>query len=669
MRRLSIVLRVVFPVFVVLALIMALYSRNELRYSTGETLERLTREAFGKADEFSNTLSFLRSDAESIATFIGDDNGQEGAGGYIRNIIEKRSAIRSVTVCYDPSYLASLRESDCEELFFLGETISPADVPTECSYVIYVDDHGNWIREEPNFNCQERDWYRVAHERGDGGWCEPVKSAYTGRAIMVYSVPFFRHRRLAGVIGVEFDSDALFRDRLAFNLSERDLGAFTYVLAGNGRILSHSGPENFHVDLIYSLVPVSRQEEIYPLIDRAVGGERGSVEIKNWVREIAGPDGKPQDTWFLSTPVEPQSGIVLLSFFSEQKLQREVWKRLLLVWAGALAFLFLAALITGSTIDRLYRPVLTLAKSVERLSEGHLDEQVPEALCRGRSEIAVLATGFNKMIERLNEHVQKTLDQENLRLTLENDVRVAQHIQRSLLPAKESIRGWDYFSLDAALLPAYFVAGDFFDYWQVDDETIAILLGDVSGKGIPASLIMVETRTLIRQISVTHQSIEDILAEANRLLLSRNELTMFVTLFFAHYHYKTGVLEYCNAGHFPPATVLPDGTVRWFDKALGSVLGVFSSVQFPVERKTLEPGEKLFLYTDGVTDARPENGEPFGEERLADLLSCLADKTVNVVIEAGIEELESYGEGNQADDMTLFVLERTDRGEYTANST
>lgn len=663
MRRLSIVLRVVFPIFVVLALIMALYSRNELRYSTGETLGRLTREAFGKADEFSNILGFLRSDAESIATFIGDDLAQEGAESYIRSIIEKRSAIRSVTVCYDTNYLASLRKSDSPGLFFQGKTISPADVPSECSYVIYVDDRGKWVREEPNFVCQERDWYRVAHERGRGGWCEPIKSAYTGRAIMVYSVPFFRQGQLSGVIGVECDSDAVFRGRLGFNLSERDLGAFTYVLAGNGRILSHSGPKTFKCDLIYSLVPASRQEEIYPLIDRAVGGERGSVKIKDWVTEITGPGGKPQDTWFLSMPVESQSGIVLLSFFSESKLQREVWKRLLLVWSGALAFLFLAAFITGSTVDRLYRPVLTLARSVERLGEGHLDEQVPEELCQGRSEIAALATGFNKMIERLNGYVQKTIDQENLRLTLENDVRVAQHIQRSLLPVKESIHGWDYFSLDAALLPAYFVAGDFFDYWQVDDETIAILFGDVSGKGIPASLIMVETRTLIRQISVSHPSIEDILSEANRLLLSRNELTMFVTLFFAHYHYKTGVLEYCNAGHFPPATVLPDGTVQWFDKAKGSVLGVFSNVQFPVESKTLQPGEKFFLYTDGVTDARPENGEPFGEERLEELLSRLADKTVNVVIEAGIEELENYGEGNQADDMTLFVLERSDRAD------
>lgn len=659
MRRLKILLRVVLPIFVVLVIALTLYSRNELRFSTDETLERLSREASGKAAEFSNILSFLRSDSESIAFFISSDTAEVGAGDYIRDIVEKRPVIRSVTVGYDPNYLTSLRNSDRKDILFQGKKTSPADIPEESSFVLYSDDAGKWIHETPKFRCQDRDWYQTACRRGCGGWCEPIVSGYTGLPILVYSVPFYQRGHLAGVIGVECDSDELFLGRLDFNLAEENLGAFTYILSGNGRILAHSLSKTIRAEWIYSLIPPAREKEILPLLDRVLSGERGTVRVDNWLRQEAEPGEKPQDTWFLYSPIEVQSGIVLLSFFSEQKLQETVLNRLLLAWIVGFLLVILITVITIWTIDRMYHPVLTLATSVERIAQGHLDEQVPERLCRGESEIAVLATGFNKMIARLNEYVQKTIDQENLRLTLENDVRVAQHIQRSLLPVKESIRGWDFFSLDAALLPAYFVAGDFFDYWQVDDDTIAILLGDVSGKGIPASLIMVETRTLIRQISVTHQSIDTILTEANRLLLSRNELTMFVTLFFAHYHFKTGELEFCNAGHFPPAVVRPNGTVTWFEKARGSVLGVFSNVTFPVERMTLLPGEKLFLYTDGVTDARPTEGEPFGEERLEAILSKLADKPVNIVIEAGIEELESYGEGNQADDMTLFLLERT----------
>jgi sigma-B regulation protein RsbU (phosphoserine phosphatase) len=210
----------------------------------------------------------------------------------------------------------------------------------------------------------------------------------------------------------------------------------------------------------------------------------------------------------------------------------------------------------------------------------------------------------------------------------------------------------------ASLESAREVGGDLYDFQFVDEDRLYVALGDVSGKGVPASLFMAVTITLLRAVSQRTVAPDEVLARLNAALCRNNESSMFVTLFFAVYDVRTGELRYSTGGHPPPYVVGPGGEVTALSQVAGAGLGVCEGIEFGVGELTLRPDEALLLYSDGVTEAMDAAGALFGERRLEEALraGALDAGGLTEAVRAAVQRFT--GGAEQSDDLTLLAVRR-----------
>jgi sigma-B regulation protein RsbU (phosphoserine phosphatase) len=266
---------------------------------------------------------------------------------------------------------------------------------------------------------------------------------------------------------------------------------------------------------------------------------------------------------------------------------------------------------------------------------------------------------FNKTIEKTMRHIEHLLKSSETTDRLESilvELNVAANIQHSILP-KDFIDD-KYVQLYADMRAAKHIGGDFYDFFYLDKEQnqLAIIIADVSGKGIPAALFMTVTRTLIHAKAPEFpNSPGKCLAEVNSILEADNENMMFVTMFYAILNKKTGELIYSNGGHNPPYITHANGSQTILNQTHGMALGV-DECNYKESTTTLNYNDVLFLYTDGVTEAENINSECYGEERLVPILveqHNLAAKDLVLKIE---EEINKFAVGHiQSDDITTLA--------------
>ncbi len=242
-------------------------------------------------------------------------------------------------------------------------------------------------------------------------------------------------------------------------------------------------------------------------------------------------------------------------------------------------------------------------------------------------------------------------------IALEQELGVAQTIQRSMLPAPDKTLDLEAFEIYGAMQPAKAVGGDFYDFFKLDGGALGVFIGDVSGKGVPAAIFMALARTIVKSTAVALREPGTSLQQANRLLCNENVMSVFSTLFYATFSPEDGSGTYCSAGHNAPFIVAPDGETRQMARADGLVIGIEPDAAYSGHAMKLRPGETLFLYTDGVTEAMREDRSMFGEERLANVLSAHAALAPRALAEAVFEDVGAFCAGApQNDDITVLVV-------------
>lgn len=302
------------------------------------------------------------------------------------------------------------------------------------------------------------------------------------------------------------------------------------------------------------------------------------------------------------------------------------------------------------------RPVTRLTDAVQEIGKGDFSARVD---VDGDDEVERLVDAFNHLGGQLREHMENLRLEVTARQAVESELKIARSIQRSLLPsAKPPFPDRGEFSLRGLLEPAQEVAGDFYDYFFVDDDTLALVVGDVSGKGIPAAFFMAVTRTLLKSVSLREPDPAKVLSIVNRVLCSENDACMFVTMFFAFYDVRTGALTYANAGHQPAVRLRGDGGPERFGALGNSALGIGSNRSYESGVDHLEPGDAMILYTDGVTEAQTMDEEMWGEERFAAALSQLNDRSPDAICEEIAAKVKAYEKNVLFDDLTILALRR-----------
>lgn len=271
-----------------------------------------------------------------------------------------------------------------------------------------------------------------------------------------------------------------------------------------------------------------------------------------------------------------------------------------------------------------------------------------------------LSVTIEKAVEQIN-YVHETQREHSQLESLKGDLAIAGEIQQAILPRQfppfPDIAG--RLDIAALMAPAKDVGGDFYDFFRIDDERIGFVMADVSGKGIPASIFMAVSRTLIRATGIRGGSPAECLTYSNKLLASESVDCMFVTVFYGILNVMTGDIEYCNAGHNPPYVLRQSGELSALPLPADPMVGAIDGLEFHVANLRLNPGDMLVLFTDGVTEAMNTQYEEFGEQRLEATLSRLKGADCKHTVETIKADTTAFsGEAEQSDDITILAIKR-----------
>jgi sigma-B regulation protein RsbU (phosphoserine phosphatase) len=341
---------------------------------------------------------------------------------------------------------------------------------------------------------------------------------------------------------------------------------------------------------------------------------------------------------------------------TEEALQNQVNLIVLKILLCAAVILVAAILFCFITANTLAAPVAQLVATMRKTDLDNLSST--EIKLDGPHEIRELSLIFNTMLSSIHDSVIHLKETTSAKERIESELNIARSIQMSIIPNLfPAFPHRPEFDVYACIVTAKAVGGDLYDFFFMDDDHLCFAIGDVSGKGVPASLFMAVTRTLMRAKTVKGQTAGEIATLMNQILCQDNNMSMFVTFFLCVLEISTGKLDCCNAGHNPPFILRRMQTIDRLGKVHGPPLGVFNGNPYASETVTLEPGDTILLYTDGVTEASNVAQELFDETRLLAALEECKMQSPKGITDIILAKATAFAGGaEQADDITILAL-------------
>jgi len=347
--------------------------------------------------------------------------------------------------------------------------------------------------------------------------------------------------------------------------------------------------------------------------------------------------------WLLSVQIPEKE------LFAEAEKQNSRFS--LIIASSSIVLLFTAYLFINKFINR---PIEQLIFAVTQLAAGNLDTRIEIS---SRDELRLLGDTFNKMTGELKKSIEEAAHERAEKQKISTELNVAASIQASMLPSVfPPFPEKTEFDIFALMVPAREVGGDFYDFFFVDKDNLALVIADVSGKGIPAALFMVVAKTLINDNS-SGNSPAAVFENVNRRLCENNEMGLFVTAFIGFYNIPTGRFIFVNAGHNPPLLLRKGQDFEFIKTDPCIVLAFMEDTKYREEELYLKPGDVLYLYTDGVTEAMSHDKELFGEQRLVKALNENKDYLPQDLLHEIKSEVDCFANGTeQADDITMLAI-------------
>jgi sigma-B regulation protein RsbU (phosphoserine phosphatase) len=337
------------------------------------------------------------------------------------------------------------------------------------------------------------------------------------------------------------------------------------------------------------------------------------------------------------------------------KAFNEIEWNLILSLTYSLIFISVICIAGGTWFSRtITRPIISLARGVRHFGTGDFSAKVPE---EGTPEIQYLSREFNNLGAQLHNYMENLKRETAARHQYESEIKIAREIQAALVPRVFPSAQRD-FDLHAILNPAMEIAGDFYDFFFINEQTLAIVIGDVSGKSVPGALFMGVTRTLLRSLCTQVGNPAQVLKFTNDYLCNDNESCMFVTVFLGFYNVINGCLTYANAGHHQAYRLKSDGIIYEFGKLGNPALGIMPEDTYDSGIEEFKTGDKLILFTDGITEAFSPREEMFGEERFKHMLIEYRTAQPEILCADIMNNLNEFQAGDIFDDITMLVLQR-----------
>lgn len=491
------------------------------------------------------------------------------------------------------------------------------------------------------------DWYQIPKELQKAEWSEPYfDEGASNILVSTYSVPFYAQsdgrKQFKGVVTADVSLDGL--TNLISSVKVLDTG-YAALLSRNGMILAHPLKESIMNDTFFSIAESRNDPAMRELGRKMTRGETGFVLYKSLMGTRS---------WMYYAPI-PSTGWTLAVVFPEHELMKNTRKMSLTMATmgfGGVALLILAIVYITRLI---IRPLRTLANAADEIAKGNFDVALPKV--NAGDEVSMLTQDFEMMRKSLKDYIQTLTETTAAKERIQSELKVATNIQASLLPRIfPAFPTHPEFDIFASMVPAKEVGGDFYDFFFIDEKRLCFLIADVSDKGVPAALYMMVAKTLLKSEGQRLKQPDQILESVNRTLAIDNDACMFATVFLGILDTSTGEVCFSNAGHNPPLLINEQG-VAYLKLQPGLMIGPIEDTAYATEKLTLKPGDTLFLYTDGVTEAKNPQNTLFGEDNLESALANVADKDLPDIVSHISKEVAKHANGApQSDDITMLAL-------------
>ena len=518
-----------------------------------------------------------------------------------------------------------------------------------------------------SYDPRTRPWYIQAVEQGGLIFTDVEVDAFTGAIGIVCAMPVYCDGQLQAVVG----SDLFLSSMQAAVQSSDKNGSYVVIVNRNGHVVFSPKTEGVFQVLDSSDAVDLRESENTALAALVSDAMRGKTDV----RII---DLEDESCYMIGAPMKTVGWALIAAFSQDRAAQpairlQEGYKRIqnsatttyrgnisksrttiTILMALLFVLLIVNALILGR---RIVRPLNTITLRISELNERHPEFHMEDAYRTG-DEIEVLAQAFATLSHKTVGYVDQVKRVTAERERINSELNMAREIQSSQLPRFfQPCPDNSYFDLYASMTPAREVGGDFYDFFMVDDDHLALVIADVSGKGVPAALFMMIAKILIKNRLQSGESVSDALANVNNQLLEGNEAGMFVTAWVSVLTISTGEGVVVNAGHEHPAFCRAGGTFELLKYRHSMVMASLNDLRFREHRFTLNPGDCLFVYTDGVPEATNSKNELMGEARMLEALNRNPDAMPDQIIDnvkAGIDKFVAGAE--QFDDITMLCL-------------
>jgi sigma-B regulation protein RsbU (phosphoserine phosphatase) len=476
-----------------------------------------------------------------------------------------------------------------------------------------------------------------------GQWSNPYFCHNdTANPYVSYRFPIHRpgSKDIAGIVSAEISLR-----KIRQMLSEIKLGeeGFSYIIDRSGLFITHPSDKYILKRNFFKQSSPLKNANLKDYEFQIRSGRRG---VGSGISEYL----NYRKCWFFYAPLSNSNWTVII-VIPEQELFRERNVYLYKIITVSVIGIILLFLLNMIMFKRVLDPLARVTNAI------HGFTSVPGKGRKAKNEIVLLAQSLEDWQAKYGRLMKEKMTTAKEKQKFEKDLKSAQEIQQNIIPSGyPAFKDHPEIDIFAILKPAETIGGDLYDYYFIDKEHLLIAIGDVSGKGIPASLFMAIASTLIKNNSTVLSS-HEIVENVNNELGDRNPNQYFLTLFIGVLNITTGVMDYCNAAHNYPYILHADGTIRTLSKSHGIPLGIYRNKMYKSNTIELSKGDLMVLYTDGIINSSDKNGTFYGTEKLNDSLLTMNDLTSKEVVNRLMASIKNHeAEHPQSDDISIVAL-------------
>lgn len=617
--------------FLVIFSVYYYFSRNTIRDNTRENAVFLAKDIINRIER---VLTPAEKNPEIIAKMLESSFlSKDSLIPFLKSMMGVNKNVYGSIIAYEPDYFPQYGKYFAPYVYRQGDSI--------CSSILG----------DKNYEYFYMDWYQIPKITNAPYWSEPYFDEGGGNVLMTtYSVPFYTYKNgkrvFSGVTTVDISLEWL--TTIMSQAKILNTG-YAFLLSRNGVIISHPNKEYVMNESIFSIARENNQPAMRETGRNMIHG-KSNFESAGFLSKW-----KSGKLWINYAPLLSSNWSIGV-IYPDDEMFASLHKMNLILIVLIIFGLSLLSFVIYKIVSNLTSPLKDFAESARLIAEGNFNVRLPEI--KTEDEMKELHNSFSYMQKELGDYMITLKDTTAAKEKIESELRIAKEIQMSMIPhIFPPFPDLPQIDVFAVLKSAKEVGGDLYDFFVIDGNKFCFAIGDVSGKGVPASLFMAVTRTLVRSISDKEFSPSVIVSSLNKSISQNNESSMFVTFFMGVLDLSNGNLRYTNAGHNPPVIIKENKVAVMFEKTKYIPVGLFEDFEYEESSIQLESGDKIFLYTDGVSEAENNEHKLFGDTTIMDIINLNISATPRELIGKMEEEISAHVNGfAQSDDITMMAI-------------